>query len=157
MDIFLSAPTSCRIWNTQWMQEDQQIQIVPVAICLIIFGFMISYSFSPWRYSRAHQVVISVSPIMLTIKRRMHNIIQLIVYAGWSWEWVKFYSELYSVYSHSTALHWQIQAEKLRWSNVLISLEWNSWKQNNVMCLRACTEYIVESLFKTWCPFGAGS
>ena len=39
LNTFLSAPTSCRIQNTyQLLQDDQQIQNVPIAICLIIFG-----------------------------------------------------------------------------------------------------------------------
>ena len=37
MDTFPSAPTSHRIWNTQLEQDDWQILIVPMAICLIIF------------------------------------------------------------------------------------------------------------------------
>ena len=37
-DTFSSAPTSRRARNTQLVQDDYQIQIVPVAIFLIVFG-----------------------------------------------------------------------------------------------------------------------
>jgi hypothetical protein len=36
MDIFLYAPTSCRIWNTQRVQHDEQLQLMLVAIYLMV-------------------------------------------------------------------------------------------------------------------------
>ena len=36
MDIFLSTPTSCRIWDMQWVQDGSQNPIVPETMCLII-------------------------------------------------------------------------------------------------------------------------
>ena len=45
MDNLLSAPTSHGIWNVQLVQDDLQIQIVPVAICLAIFGAHINILF----------------------------------------------------------------------------------------------------------------
>ena len=38
INIFLLAPTSCRIWNTQSMQGDKQIQLVFIIVCLITCG-----------------------------------------------------------------------------------------------------------------------
>lgn len=38
MDTFLSALTSCRIRIMQLVQDDSLIQIVPVVLCLLIFG-----------------------------------------------------------------------------------------------------------------------
>ena len=37
MNYFLYAHTSISIWNTQSVQDDQQTQIVHVAICLVVF------------------------------------------------------------------------------------------------------------------------
>lgn len=53
MDIFLSASTSCRIRNTQWMGDDQHIQIVHVAICFDYFqsscAYLIRYQTQDYR------------------------------------------------------------------------------------------------------------
>ena len=38
LDTILSASASHRIWNTRLVWDDLLMQIVPVAICLIIFG-----------------------------------------------------------------------------------------------------------------------
>ena len=79
LDTFLSAPTSCRIQSKQLVQDGYQIQIIPIAICLLNFKvhFNILFIYQS-EDSCAHEMVIHVSPIvhaiMLTIEPNMVSI-----------------------------------------------------------------------------------
>ena len=53
LDTFFCAPTFRRIWNIQLVRDYEQIQIVPVAVCLVIFGALKEISF-----------IIKVKPVM---------------------------------------------------------------------------------------------
>ena len=61
LDAFLSAPTSRRIWNTQFVRDNSEsVEMVPVAICPIIYQSSYEYLFHyQSQVSRAHSVVIS--------------------------------------------------------------------------------------------------
>ena len=40
LDTFLSTPTCSKIWNMQFVQDEQHVQIMPVAISIIILIFI---------------------------------------------------------------------------------------------------------------------
>ena len=71
MDTFLSAPTPHRVCNTQLLQDDEQIQIMPVAICLVIFEAHMNIIFF---VKVKILVLIKVPLIMLTVEPRMVSI-----------------------------------------------------------------------------------
>jgi hypothetical protein len=84
---FLSTPTSHSIRNTQWVQDDYQIQVVSIVTCFISFEVHLNFPFTV--KMRILMLILNMyrsPPIMLTTELRMVNIL-----------WAR---------SHKYILHW---------------------------------------------------
>ena len=88
----------------------KEVSAHPIVLSLILWRVSSTYIFHV-RACEKYKI--------LKLVLQVTQIIQPSLYVGWGQEWTSFYSELYSIYSLKQALRWQIQLDKLRWSNAI--------------------------------------